>query len=71
MTGYHSPALAGTTVIFSCPPGRIFTGPNMTTCMENGEWEPNPQMEGIKCAGDCMIHLVMYSGLHLECWCMN
>ena len=63
--GYHSPALAGTTLTLSCPPGRILTGPNTTTCMENGEWEPDPQLERVKCAGNSKIHLVMYSYLQL------
>ena len=51
ITGYHDPALEGATLTFSCPPGKILTGPNMTICMKNGEWEPDPQVEGIKCAG--------------------
>lgn len=51
ITGYHSP---GATITFSCPPGKTLVGPNTTTCKENGEWEPDPQIEGVKCAGECM-----------------
>ena len=45
----RQPALEGTTVSFSCPPGLVLAGPNTTTCMENGEWEPDPT--NIKCKG--------------------
>ena len=51
ITGYHNPALEAATLMFSCPSGKILTVPNMSTCMENGEWEPDPQVEGIQCAG--------------------
>ena len=37
----------GTTIWFSCPPGLVITGPNSATCMENGEWEPDPS--GVTC----------------------
>ena len=33
----------GTVLNFSCPPGLVLSGPNTTTCMENGEWEPDPR----------------------------
>ena len=52
ITGYHNPALEGATLTFSCPPGKILTGPNTTTCMENGEWEPDPTVEAMKCVGE-------------------
>ena len=45
--GYEDPAMEGRNVIFSCPPGLVLTGPSTTTCMENGEWEPDPS--GLKC----------------------
>ena len=32
----------GDNVDLSCPPGLVLTGPNTTTCMEDGEWEPDP-----------------------------
>ena len=37
------PALEGVTVNFTCAPGRILTGPNSTTCTENGLWDPDPR----------------------------
>ena len=38
----RNPALEGSSVNLSCPPGLVLTGPNTTTCMGNGEWEPDP-----------------------------
>ena len=50
--GYHDPALEGATLSFSCPPGKILAGPNVTTCMDNGEWESRQRVEEIKCLGE-------------------
>ena len=41
-TDYISPALEGDTVNFTCPSGFEFTGPNFSTCLENGLWLPDP-----------------------------
>ena len=41
--GMGSPPRDGDSVVLSCPPGLALTGPNLTTCMENGEWEPDPR----------------------------
>ena len=49
VTGYRDPAIEGTTVMFSCPTGLILTGSNISTCMRNGEWEPD--LKEIKCKG--------------------
>ena len=35
-------ALEGGTIRFSCPPGLELIGPELATCSENGEWEPDP-----------------------------
>ena len=40
--GYEDPPPEGQNVSFSCPPEMVLTGPNTTTCMEDGEWEPDP-----------------------------
>ena len=37
------PPLMETNATFSCLPGLVFRGPYMSTCMENGEWEPDPR----------------------------
>ena len=34
--------IPGDNVTFYCPPGPVLTGPNSSTCMRNGEWEPDP-----------------------------
>ena len=52
VNGYSDPAVEGTTVNLRCSSlGRQFqlTGPNRTTCMGNGEWEPDPR--GVECLG--------------------
>ena len=42
--------LEGTNIAFSCPPGLVLTGPNKSTCMGNGEWEPSPNE--VECKGE-------------------
>ena len=41
--GYGKPSLEGMSVIFTCPPKLVLIGPNSTTCMGNGKWEPDPR----------------------------
>ena len=43
VVGYTDPAVEGATVILSCSPGQILSGPQASICMENGEWEPDPK----------------------------
>ena len=47
-----TPSLKGNTVNYTCYPGdlEILTGPNMSTCMENGNWEPDPT--NVSCIGE-------------------
>ena len=45
-----NPAIEGTNVTFHCPHGLLFNGPNTSTCMGSGEWEPDPQK--LRCLGD-------------------
>jgi hypothetical protein len=47
--GYMDPATEGATVTFDCPHEHILTGPNTTTCMGNGKWEPDPRE--VECSG--------------------
>ena len=64
--GYIDPAVEGTTVILSCSPGQILSGPHASTCMENGEWEPDPKKA--ECIGIIIILFVM-KGLAYQCSC--
>ena len=43
--GYSIPtvALEGDSISFTCSSGFLLTGPNSSTCMGNGEWEPDPR----------------------------
>ena len=43
ISGLPTSTAEGTNVIFTCPPGLVLSGPNVSTCIENGEWEPDPQ----------------------------
>jgi hypothetical protein len=43
VVGYMDPAVEGTTVILSCSPGKILSGPHASMCTGNGEWEPDPK----------------------------
>ena len=36
------PAMEGAIVTFEYLPQYVLIGPNNTTCMGNGEWEPDP-----------------------------
>ena len=71
--GYIDPALEGQTVMFICPLGQILNGYS-STCMGNGEWEPDPT--DVECTGTpvttttslvtttmgiCTCHTMMYN----------
>ena len=64
VNGYSDPALVGTNVTLECSsPNLVFFGPNRTTCMRNGEWEPDPG--GIKCSGKLSNIIVCITcGIH-------
>ena len=49
ITNYSPPAIEGTNVSFSCPPGLVLTRPSVLMCMGNGEWEPDPSQ--VRCNG--------------------
>ena len=34
----------GSSISFSCSDGSMLTGPNISICMENGRWNPDPGM---------------------------
>ena len=48
--GSMNPAVERTNVTIICAPGLVLNGPNTSTCMRNGEWEPN--LQKLKCLGD-------------------
>ena len=49
VVGYVDPALEGQTTTFTCSTGQILNGFNSSTCMGNGEWEPDPRE--VECTG--------------------
>ena len=46
---HRTPPVEGTQIYFSCPPGLLLSGPNLSMCMENEEWEPTPRE--VECEG--------------------
>ena len=46
--GYEDPSLEEENITFTCPTGAIPTGPNTSTCVENGEWESD--LREVKCS---------------------
>ena len=47
------PVSEGTNATLSCPPGLILSGPNIITCMGNGEWVPD--LREVECKGEHML----------------
>jgi hypothetical protein len=48
------PALVGSVATFSCPPGKILSGSNLTTCTANRQWHPDPK-SNVVCKGKSSI----------------
>ena len=46
---YEDPTLEGQNISFTCRPGQMLNGSNSSTCMGNGEWEPDPR--AVTCTG--------------------
>ena len=40
-----SPPIEGQFITYTCPTGFILSGPNVSVCMGNREWEPDPGEE--------------------------
>ena len=54
----NDPALVGTNATFICLPGLAFSGSHKSTCMENGEWEPDPRE--VECIGTlCLNNIII------------
>ena len=58
-------AVVGTTVSFNCSKANeVLIGPNTTTCMDNGRWEPDPsQLQNLtSCKGNAWYCYYQYRG---------
>ena len=55
---YNDTTVRGSTITLSCPPGHVLIGSNSSTCMGNGEWEPDPRE--VECKGESRIDVPMY-----------
>ena len=43
ISGYYPPMIEGSRIMLSCPFRYSLKGSNTSTCMGNGEWEPDPR----------------------------
>ena len=48
--------------MFSCAYGLELIGSTISTCMGNGEWEPDPR--GVKCKGENIIYHCQKNYMH-------
>ena len=57
---YYFIPIVGANVSLSCndSPGLVLTGPNTTTCMDNGQWEPD--LKKLKCKGTMHVCMISY-----------
>ena len=53
----EDPALQEHNITFICHAGQVLNGSNSSTCMGNGEWEPDPRE--VECTG---VHVPMTTG---------
>ena len=72
VVSYIEPALEGTVVNFTCPTGMVLNGPSASTCMGNGEWEPNCSAVECRSTGLGLFYVNMcinttYIGDGLKC----
>ena len=49
IVNYSQPRIAGTILSFTCLPGWTLSGPSTTTCRDDGQWIPNPDL--VTCKG--------------------
>ena len=45
-------------ITYTCPTGLVLTGPNISVCTGNGEWEPDPGE--VECIGNHLFKNHMY-----------
>ena len=61
--GYEDPSLEGDSIMFTCTSGLELSGPNSSTCMGNGEWEPDPGE--VNCTGKYYINNAILINLYI------
>ena len=54
------PIPEGAKINFTCITGMELVGPNSTTCMGNGEWEPNPRDVTCKSKSSSVVICYLY-----------
>ena len=58
------PSFEGAVLSFDCPPHYVLIGFNTTTCMGNGEWEPDPR--DMECKGIMPCYTIVCSALYVS-----
>ena len=70
---YTEPAMEGLTILLDCSPGLVLTGPDSSTCVRNGQWEPDPSL--VKCKGLIVCaqntDLLTQYYFNRELWCAS
>ena len=64
----NHPLTEGQFITYTCPTGFILSGPNMSVCTGNREWEPDPGQ--VDCIGDIIIHAQCYRDFWLDITCL-
>ena len=69
VTGYSDPALVGTNITISCLTGDGDTGNGamVLTCMDDGQWDPDPQLIGCICRSSAYQQSI-FSTPHATGW---
>ena len=62
--GSDSPPIEGQFIAYTCPLGFALTGPNMSVCMGNGEWEPDSGE--VACIGDFALNILDTKSIHFN-----
>ena len=65
IVGYNDFALESDHITFTCPSGLIFNGSTTSTCMGNGEWEPDPRE--VHCISINELYMTTAAGMYCKC----
>ena len=53
----------GQFITYTCPSGFVLTGPNVSVCVGNGEWEPDPRE--VACIGEMLQLQYENAAIHI------
>ena len=64
MNYVNRPALSGDRITFQCSSGLILVGPSSSTCIDDGQWVPDPRE--LKCVNMSHSTASSYSRKYIE-----